>query len=439
MRVAGDLLAKHDRRALAIAGQAARRAARSSAWLIAVVLALLSTSEGWARDVAAPTNAPAASALAGPPGAITSALTIAVPADAATLQDAVNLINARSINGNPTIRIQLADGVYGSDANPLRQIFINDAKFGFVQVLGNCAEPDKVTLNFDARDNLSGFLASHGGRIGLIDCVRIKGVGARLGPSTWRDQSFGSGVSAKGSGSVVTIGPKVTIDDFYYGVAAFKGASIAGQGVVVNRSGDANFIAGFGAVLTCLRCRGSEAGHRFVNAQGAPEALGFNFMAEMGSTLYVDDSVGLGADVASIAAQTNGAAWAHGYTGSGSAGAGARIVQNGFIELGRARLSENGVGIVVSSGGGANLDGARIVSNVGDGILADGGRVYGSAVTVQDNGRHGIRVTKQGRAELYGSASTIGRNGAGDYRVDPISGCRASTDPCSPAGTLIVD
>lgn len=373
------------------------------------------------------------------PATISADTVIKVPENLPTLKDAIEHIKARLIVGSPTITIQLASGAYGTPAAPLDQVFINDPKFQFVHIKGNCAEPQSVVLNFNANNNLSGFAVYQGGRLGMIDCLTVNGIGARVNRDTWTDQAYGSGVQANGSGSAVALGSKLTVNDFYYGVGAFYGASITGRGVTANNSGDANFIAGYGAVLTCLECRGNTASHVFTNAWGRHETLGFNFMAEMGSTLYVDGSKGTDAQEASIAAQTNGAAWAHDFEGSGAKVAGARIIQNGFVELARAKLHGNSLGVKLVTGGGADLSGADIFDNAFDGILARGGHAHGSGAKIRDNGGFGIRVERSGMVELFKSEALIARNKAGRFYVEQPSGCTGTDAPCRPGSTLYIN
>ncbi len=380
---------------------------------------------------------PPASAF-GPVEAIRGDLVIQVPRDLPSLQEAVNFINGRIIVGSPTITIQLADGRYGTPEEPINQIFITDPKFQAVQVKGNCERPDAVALNFQARDNLSGFALYDGGRIGLIDCLVINGIGARRDRSTWNNQSYGSGVQANGAASSATLGSKLTVNDFYYGVGAFYGGAIKGRGVTVNNSGDANFIAGWHGVLTCLECVGNTASHVFTNEWGQPESLGFNFMAEMGSTLHIDGSKGRDAQEGAVAAQTNGAAWAHDFEGSGAAVAGARVIQNGYVELNRAKLHGNAVGVKLVSGGAVNLGGAQLYGNKFDGILARGGRASGDSVRIHDNGGFGIRVERDGSVDLTRTEPLVRNNRAGRNFVEPSTGCRSPEEPCRIPGALIL-
>ncbi len=365
-------------------------------------------------------------------------LIIQVPRDQKTLQDAIDFVGARIIVGTPTITIQLSDGQYGTPEKPIEQIYITDPKFQLVRISGNCGRPHSVMLNFQARDNLSGFALYHGGRIGLIDCMVINGIGARQDRSTWQEQSYGSGVQANGSGSSATLGSKLTINDFYYGVGAFYGGSVTGRGVTVNNSGDANFIGGWHGVLTCIACRGNTASHIFTNAWGQQEALGFNFMAEMGSTLQIDESKGTDAQEGAIAAQTNGSAWAHDFEGSGAAVAGARVIQNGYVELNRAKLHGNGVGVKLVSGGAVNLSGAELSGNKFDGVLARGGHATGDRVQIRNNGGFGIRVERNGSVDFTGTEALVQNNGAGPYFVEQGAGCRSPAEACRPPAALMI-
>jgi hypothetical protein len=191
-------------------------------------------------------------------------------------------------------------------------------------------------------------------------------------------------------------------------------------------------------VLTCIECRGNTASHILTNAWGQHETLGFNFIAEMGSTLHIDGSKGTDAQEGAVAAQTNGSAWAHDFEGSAAAGAGARVIQNGYVELNRAKLHGNGVGVKLVSGGAVNLSGAELSGNSFDGILAQGGRASGDGVRIHGNGGFGIRVERGGSVDLTRTEASVQDNRAGRYYVEQGSGCGRSDEPCRPPAALMI-
>lgn len=340
---------------------------------------------------------------------------------------------ARVQHPGESVLIKISDGTY-----PVHDQFFTDCPCTErIQVIGNPGAPEKVVLDFVNINgtNFSGFAASNGGRIGLVDGVLIRGNGARTGRTEWRRDSYGAAVLAQGSGSSVSLGPHVIVDSFYYGILADQGGHVTGDGSTFRNAGDANLLARFGGVIQCRGCSARTAAHIFDN--GA-ETLGYNALAEGGS-LYVDGSNFGDAQVACVAAQSNGLAWAHRVTATGCLGSGARASQNGFLELNNAHLSRSTVGVYATTGGGLNLDAAEMDHNAREGVLLDGGHAAGSRVSVHDNGASGIKVMKQGRGEFYKTSPLLTGNAGGAVHIERATGCTAANGPCSPASTLILD
>lgn len=340
---------------------------------------------------------------------------------------------ARVQQPGESVLIKISDGTYAVHD----QFFTDCPCTERIQVIGNPGAPERVVLDFVniTGTNFSGFAANNGGRIGLVDGVLIKGNGARTGRTEWRRDSYGSAVLAEGSGSSVNLGPHVVVDGFYYGILADQGGRVTADGSTFRNAGDANLLARFGGVIQCRGCNARTAAHVFGN--GA-ETLGYNALAEGGS-LYVDGSSFADAQVACVAAQSNGIAWAHRVTATGCLGSGARASQNGFLELNNAHLSHSAVGVYATTGGGLNLDAAEMDHNTREGVLLDGGHAAGSRVSVHDNGASGIKVMKQGRGEFYKTGPLLTGNAAGPVSVERATGCTAANAPCSPASTMILD
>ena len=332
-----------------------------------------------------------------------------------------------------TVLIKISDGTY-----PVHGQFYTDCPCADrIQVVGNPGAPEKVVLDFVniAGTNFSGFAAIKGGRIGLVDGVLIKGNGARAGRTEWRQDSYGAAILAEGSGSNVGLGPHVVVDGFYYGVLADQGGRVTADGSAFRNAGDANLLARFGGVIQCRGCSARTAAHIFGNDT---ETLGYNALAEGGS-LFVDGSSFGDAQVACVAAQSNGIAWAHRVTATGCLSSGARASQNGFLELNGAHLSHSAVGAYATTGGGLNLNAAELNHNAREGVLLDGGHAAGSRVSVHDNGASGIKVMKQGRGEFYKTRPLLTGNAGGPVFVERAAGCTGANAPCSPASTLILD
>ena len=383
--------------------------------------------------------------MAGPAGAQPAS-----PAEAGTRPEALtvcpagcdenDLLNAwrralaRVRHSDQVVTLQLKPGRF----EVVDQLFTDCACGQQVHIVGAVDDPAKVVLTFThiAGTNFSGFAVVDGGRVGLIDGVTILGQGASTGRASWADQSYGGGVTAKGSGSNIRLGPHVVIDGFYYGVLADEGGRVVGDGATLRNAGDSNLLARFGGIIECRSCTVQMAAHVIARAGGAPEVLGQNALAE-GGQLYIDGAQLSGGMVACVGAQSNGLTWAHGVTGSGC-GIGAKASQNGFIELGRARFTAGTVGVRADTGGGLNLDGVEVDHNASDGVQLDGGHATGTGIRSHDNGGYGVHVTKQGWGELYGTEPLLRGNKAGATGVDPAPGCSPSAGACR-AGALVLN
>lgn len=318
--------------------------------------------------------------------------------------------------------------------------------FSNVHIQGNCSTPGATVLRFTniTGNNGSGFRTESGGKIGRlgapgVDCLTILGVGARIGRSEWADQSYGAGAFAQGSGSTIHFGPKVVVDGFYYSVLADQGGRFVGNGSTFRNAGDCNLLARFGGVIECQFCTLATASHVFINAYGGQEALGYNALAEGSASLYVDGSNATDAQIACFASHTGAAVWAHAVVANRCLVYGASADQGGVMEIGHGRFTQNNTGVHASSDGILNVDFAESNNNVFDGMLLDGGKAVGSGFNSHNNGATGVKVIKQGRGELYGTASLLLNNGGGPIFVEPETGCLAVYQACGPASTLIMD
>ena len=349
--------------------------------------------------------------------------------------DARDWFDAQVLTGSGRITLQLADGVHEA----ADEFEVSDPKGGRLTIIGNCDAPSNTVLNFtNTADNRGGFVARRGGAIGLVDCLVINGVGARgPGEAEWKRDHLGTGIHAFGSGAWVKVGPRTTVRDFYYSLFADEGASIEGYGVRMENAGDCNLLARFNAHVRCLKCKAFSAGHRDTY-RGASTVLGYNYMAEAGGSIRINESTGEGALVASVAAINNGAAWAHDYVGRTSR-SGALVFEKGSLELDGAKLHDNVFGARGDTGGWLSLKYAEIYDNERDGVVANGSAAGVEWANIHDNGRgsggHGIRVVNGGW--VRGENTTLRDNASGATYVEATDqGCESSSGNCRPKSFL---
>lgn len=346
-------------------------------------------------------------------------------------------LSDQKITGQGRVTLQLRDGVHDAAG----EFSVADPQGGRVTIVGNCETPAATVVNFtDTSANRHGFAARHGGAIGLVDCLVANAIGARGDAEhSWNHERYGGGVYAYGSGSWIKVGPRVTIRNFYYSLFADGGASIEASGVRMENAGDCNVLSRFASHIHCHKCHAINAGHRGTEASGRPLVLGYNYMAEAGASMLVDESIGERGLVASVAAINNGAAWAHGYTGRLSK-SGALVFERGSIELDDAKLHDNVNGARGDTGGWLSLKGAEIWNSEGDGVLLIGASAGLEFANIHDNGRgpaggYGVNVRNQGHAR--GNDVRFADNASGNTRVENTDqGCETPFGSCRPRSFL---
>ena len=140
-------------------------------------------------------------------GTITNNITLNVPTDYATIQDALECLGDKSIHTQTVVTIKIADGTY----NNYDPIVIDHPSGKQIEIIGNTSSHSSVTINFK---NGNGIDVSEGSAIGKIDGLTLVGGG-----------SGGVGINATYK-SFVRCGPNLTISDFHTGIYAFGGAAV---------------------------------------------------------------------------------------------------------------------------------------------------------------------------------------------------------------------
>ncbi|MCG8550339.1 MAG: hypothetical protein MI799_08055 [Desulfobacterales bacterium] len=101
-------------------------------------------------------------------GNITSDVTLNVPADFSTINDAISYLNDKRIKTGVSLTIQVADGSYQYDET----ITVNHVDGDKISILGNISDPSLCTLYFNG---VSGLTVSYGNKLRLFDGFKIVG------------------------------------------------------------------------------------------------------------------------------------------------------------------------------------------------------------------------------------------------------------------------
>jgi hypothetical protein len=153
--------------------------------------------------------------------------------------------------------------------------------------------PPACVLDFSS-SQMDGVYVAAGDEIALFDGFWLKGayvgydslaLGALPTSTTAYKSTAASsteirhGIWADGSGARLTLGPKIQVSNFYYGISSSAGAEVYADGARVYLGGDANFLAWDGGYL---QANGSVSGY----AADVGAGLGHGYVAE---TLPWDD------------------------------------------------------------------------------------------------------------------------------------------------------
>lgn len=318
--------------------------------------------------------------------AITADRTISVPADYATVAEALESLDKKRIV-RATVTIQLADGTYDFDST----IVVDHPDGGRIHIVGNDADPSQVELHYTGTEQALNVPRSGG--LGLLSGVTITGTNT--------------------AGTLgITVGPDGHLIASDIEVSGFGGSGlyvlggwVEATGAVVTANGAHGILVQVGGTVLANEVTLTHNGLNGITA----DQLSMAFIADA----TVTDNTGLGALV---------------YRGSYVAAPRANIEDNGMngvnVDLGGiANLSEgtllnNGkTGVSIGGGGMVDVRDGVISGNAENGIFAaTGSVVYAHRATVEDNLWHG--VASFSNATLVAPSAVV--NGNGGSTADPV-------------------
>ena len=150
-------------------------------------------------------------------GAILSDVTLDVPSDYGTIQQALDCISDKVIADGVTVTIQVANGTY----NSYQAIVISHANGDKIQILGDTIDPSNVTINFAT--GTKGLSVSDGNTLGLINGFTLNGT----------DSTATTGLRASQNASIIC-GASMIVSNFQVGVYASRGSSIICDSIEVS-------------------------------------------------------------------------------------------------------------------------------------------------------------------------------------------------------------
>ncbi len=199
---------------------------------------------------------------------VNTSATLDVPARFSTFAAAWAFLQNAMIGQGRVVTIKFADGNYSFGAS---RFVINHPQGSQIAIVGDTTTPAKVILNFSGpsvpftgyyRDNWAFWAINAGHTIGLIDGFTING------PGMTAANAYGAIAISASNASSVKVGPHVTINNAYAGVAAFFSSTIWADGITVTGGGDGNIWAYAGSTSSCNGCTSSGA-NTFYSKSGA--------------------------------------------------------------------------------------------------------------------------------------------------------------------------
>lgn len=300
-----------------------------------------------------------------------STVTLNVPAQYASINAALDVIKDWSILG--TVIIQVADGTY----NLTSSIYLNHPDGVRIKLLGNTTTPANCILRGPSPPTFDALICSNGHTFGLIDGFTIDLV-TKATPA-----NNTSAILAELGGTIIT-GPKIEINNWYYGIAARNGSTIRCRYAKVNNAGDVGIWSVYGSSVDAQYATST-------NASDIANGWGFGFQAEHGASLNCSNATATGCNAAGVAALSGSYVLANGATSSNNVGSGFIAQYGGSIEnhnavaSGNTQYGEKLIGLATIFGNGKTISNRGIVDGFQESSAKDTSGGYAGLTQLKIN------------------------------------------------------
>lgn len=165
-----------------------------------------------------------------------------VPSQFASVSAALDYLKGRTIAAGTTVQIKIADGTYTLSAS----IYAAHPNGDQIEIIGNEANPELCVLQASTSD---GIYLPAGFRLKRLNGVKFVNTTVKSAATPYL------GILTDG-GTYMKVGPRVIVDNFYYGLAARNGGKIFAPGdatnhVVVTNAGDIGIWAFNNSFVDC--------------------------------------------------------------------------------------------------------------------------------------------------------------------------------------------
>lgn len=197
-------------------------------------------------------------------------LTLAVPARFANITAAWTFLQAAAIPQGCIVTIQVADGTYRLAS----AVMLNHPSGSRIHLVGNAVNPKRCTLVWPA--NQDGLVVSGNHSLGLIQGFTLVGQAAKSVPPY-----IPAGEALAAYEGATVNARNVVCSQWWHGFHASDNSDMVCTDCSTIAIGDAGFFCYNGGTMKCRRCTGA-AGNG-----GYP--LGFGFLAELASSMFLSD------------------------------------------------------------------------------------------------------------------------------------------------------
>jgi len=316
----------------------------------------------------------------------------------------------RFLSDGVTVTCKIADGTY-----TWPQTYMQHPQGNRIQIIGNQTTPANVVVQFDATNFNSGFQASYGYALGLLDGMTITTTNAWISHGNWNSAiiPYGAGIIALYDGNI-NVGAHVIVTKCYYGIKAAYGGSInCAPGVSVTEAGDVAYHAFHDGSINALGCY----------AQGTYDAafgIGYGFLGEMGGTIHAENATSSYNYLHGFAAISTGSVWAQKSSSHNNNQAGYFAQEGGHVNAsspsnvtGSPTLSTaNRWGARAYQGGTVEFFSSTASNNSSDGLSCNGGVIVADGAT--STGNTGAGQVARCNGLVYGTITSTG-NGVADF------------------------
>lgn len=305
-------------------------------------------------------------------------VTLNVPEQYATIQDALDYLAGKTIVSGTNIIIQVADGTYTLSSG----LTINHPQGAQIQLVGNPTTPSNCVITVSGSPTFDMLAVTNGYTLGLVNGFRFTLA------SKASSANNATAILAKNGGKIAEV-KNCQVNNWYYSIVARDGAYIYTHDCTTSNAGDVS-VWGF--------CGGVVQGYNLTvsGANDSANNLGYGFQAEYGGVVDVYNSSATTCYRAGFAALSNGSGRYYNCTANANAG-------SGFVVQGGGVVEANGSSSIGNTRYGIEFFGAGtctgLSTNSGNTMGVDNGNLY------IDQGALGARLAATGdmRIDVNGS------------------------------------